>query len=41
MSVVNPYTGQSISTDSRRYRDIEKTGVLDLTKSLPIEKKRS
>ena len=38
MFVVNPYTGRHISTDSRRYRDIEKTGVLDLTIRLPIER---
>ena len=38
MFVVNPYTGRHISTDSRRYRDIEKTDVLDLTICLPIER---
>ena len=38
MFVVNSYKGSHISTDSRRYRDIEKTGVLDLTIRLPIEK---
>ena len=38
MPVVNPYTGRHISTDSRRYRDIEKTGGLDLTIRLPIER---
>ena len=30
--------GRHISIDSRRYRDIEKTGVFDLTIRLPIEK---
>ena len=38
MFIVNPYTGCHISTDSRRYRDIKKTGVLDLTIRLPIER---
>ena len=38
MSVVNPYTGRHIITDSCRYRDIEKMGVLDLTIRLPIER---
>ena len=38
MFVVNPYTGRHISTDSRTYCDIEKTGVLDLTTCLPVEK---
>ena len=40
MSVVNPYTytGRRISTDSRRYRDIEKTGISGLTIRLPIER---
>ena len=38
MFVVNPYTGRHISTDSRRYRNIGKTGVLDLTIRLPIER---
>ena len=38
MFVVNPYMGRHISTDSCRYSDIEKTGVLDLTICLPIEK---
>ena len=37
MFVVNPYTGCNISTDSCRYHDIEKTGVLDLIIRLPIE----
>ena len=38
MFIVNTYTGRHISTDSRRYCDIEKTGVLDLTIRVPIEK---
>ena len=38
MFIVNPYTGRHINTDSHRYRDIEKTGVLDLTIRLSIEK---
>ena len=38
MFVVNPYTGRHISTDSHRYRDIEKTGALDLAIHLPIER---
>ena len=38
MSIVSPMTGREISTDSRRFRDIEKTGVLDLSVPLPIER---
>ena len=38
MSVVNPYPVRHIITDSRRYRDIEKTGVLNLAIRLPIER---
>ena len=37
MSVINPFTGHEISLDSRRYHDVEKTGVLDMSIHLPIE----
>ena len=37
MFVINPFTGCEKSTDSRRFRDVEKMGVLDLSKPLPIE----
>ena len=30
MFVINPFTGSEIRTDSRRFRDVEKMGVLDL-----------
>ena len=36
MSVINPFTGREISLDSRRYRDVEKTGVLDMSICLNI-----
>ena len=38
MFVINPLTGREISKDSRRFRDVEKTGVLDLSIRLPIER---
>ena len=37
MSVINPFTGCEVSLDSRRYHDVEKTGVLDMSIHLPIE----
>ena len=40
MSVVNPFTGRELNIESRRFKDIEKTGVLDLTICLPIEQER-
>ena len=38
MFVINPLTGREISKDSRRFRDVEKTGVLNLSIRLPIER---
>ena len=37
MFVINPLTGREISKDSRRFRDVEKTGVLNLSIRLPVE----
>ena len=37
MFFINPFTGHEISTDSRRFSDVEKTGVLNLSIPLPIE----
>ena len=38
MFVINPLTGCEISKDSRRLCDVEKTGVLNLSIRLPIER---
>ena len=37
MSIINPFTGHEISLDSRRYRDVKNTDVLDMSIHLPIE----
>ena len=38
MFAINPFTGREISTESRRFSNVEKTGVLDLSIRLPIER---
>ena len=38
MSVINPYTGREVSSNSRRFRDIESTGVFNFSRRLPEEK---
>ena len=38
MFVINTLTGREISKDSRRFRDVEKTSVLNLSIRLPIER---
>ena len=38
MFVINPLTGREISKDSRRFRDVEKTGALNLSIRLPTER---
>ena len=38
MSIINPYTGLEISTSSRRFHDIESTGVFNFSKRLPDKK---
>ena len=40
MFIINPYTGRHISTESRRYHDIGRTCVLDLTICLPVKRKK-
>ena len=40
MFVINLFTGRQISMDSRRFSDVEKTGVLNLSIPLPIEKNK-
>ena len=35
------YTGRYISTESRRYHDIGRTCVVDLTIRLPVERKKT
>ena len=37
MFVINPLTGREISKDSRRFHDVEKTGILNLSIHLPTE----
>ena len=38
MSVIKTFTGCETSLDSGRYRDVKKTGVLDMSICLPIER---
>ena len=41
MFAINPFTGREISTESHKYDDIQKTGILNLTVPMRNERRAS